>query len=394
MKILQVIPYYAPAWTIGGTVNVAYEISTQLAKNGHEVTVCTSDILDQFHRIPFEGKSNFIEIDGVKVIYFKNLSLIFYRFTRLLITLGMINFLKKEVPKFDIIHLHQYRTFQNIITIYYARKYNIPCFLHPHGSIGRIVEKQSLKFLFDVFFGKYILDSMDKVFALTRTEAMECHNRGVSDFKIEIVPNGVNIDQLKKIPEKGTFRRKYSVGNDKKIILYLGRIHRSKGLDILVHAVRDLLKEIENVDLLLVGPDDRYKHELEKIINELRISKHIRFFGFLPEQDKYAALIDADTLITPIFYGFPITFVESMACGTPIITTNKGDIIDSINHSTGLVVDYTIDALKGAMEKILKDEKLRDRFGQKGKYLVHQKYNWKSITHTIEGHYQNSLKDK
>jgi len=394
MKILQVIPYYAPAWSIGGTVTVAHELSTHLAKNGHDVTVCTSDILDQSQRIPLNGKKNNSNIDGVNVIYFKNFSLMFYRLTRLSFTPGLISFLRNETPKFDVIHLHQYRSIQNIIAIYYAKKYGVPYFLHPHGSIGRVVEKQLLKFLFDVFFGRFILGSVKKIFALTQTEALDCGKIGVSNFKIEIVPNGINKDILKAIPEKGTFRNKYSINGDRKFILYLGRIHRSKGLILLIHAMKDLLSKNQNIDLFFIGPDDRYQQELIKTIEKSGISNHVRFFGFLPDEDKLAALVDAEVFITPIFYGFPITFVESMACGTPIITTNKGDVINTINNNSGFVVDYDAKELSKSIEKILEDKKLRMKLSQNGIKMVLETYNWNVISRQIERYYLNAVKTK
>ena len=389
MKILQVVPYYAPAWSIGGPVKVAYEVSKRLVERGHEVTVFSSDILDPYSRVKYDNMMK--TVDGVKVHYFKNLSLLFYRITRLSITPALIKYAKKEIKNFDVIHLHQYRSFQNILTLHYAKKYNIPCVLQAHGSIARVVEKQGIKKLFDVFFGFGILRDVNKVLALTKTEAEECRRMGVNEEQIEIIPNGIDLSEYSSMPERGVFREKHSIKDNEKVILYLGRIHISKGLDLLMRAFADLLNELKDVKIVLIGPDDRYLSELNKIITSLGIKEMVRYIGFVSEKEKLAAYVDADVFVTPSFYGFPITFLEAMACGVPIITTNEGDFIEGIDNEIGFVVRYDKRELKDALFNILTNEKLRQRFRRNCREKIRE-YDWKVIVNKIEEIYSSVVK--
>lgn len=379
MRILQVIPYYAPAWSFGGTVRVAYEISTRLAKKGHEVTVYTSDFGSPQSRVPISKGNDYEMIDGVKVFYFKNLSLLFYRLTRLAITPSLIRFARRDLSNYDIIHLHQYRSLQNVIILYFAKRKGIPCVIHPHGSIGRVVEKRTLKYLFDTFFGYNILQSVKKVFALTSSEAQECSTLGVSKDIIQVVPNGIDISVLNAKQKSGLFKEKYGIENSEKMVLYLGRLHRSKGLDLLIDSFYELSIRMDDVILILIGPDDRYKVELEKKIDSYNLNNKVKILGYIPEEDKYAALSDADVFVTPSFYGFPVTFIESLACGTPIVTSNYGDYIDEIDGFAGIFTDYSATCFKNAMQKILTDTKLRNQLGENGKKLVQEHYNWDKI---------------
>ena len=389
MNILQVIPYYAPAWSFGGTVKVAYEISTRLVKRGHRVTVFSSDFLDPYSRVNYDSHTRVVK--GVKVHYFKNLSLLFYRITRLSITPVLIKYAKSEIKNFEVVHLHQYRSFQNIICIHYAKKYNIPCILQAHGSIARVVEKQRLKKLFDVFFGFGILRDVNKVLALTKTEAEKCMRMGVNEEQIEIIPNGIDLSEYSSMPERGVFREKHSIKDNEKVILYLGRIHISKGLDLLMRAFADLLNELKDVKIVLIGPDDRYLSELNKIITSLGIKEMVRYIGFVSEKEKLAAYVDADVFVTPSFYGFPITFLEAMACGVPIITTNKGDFIEGIDNEIGFVVRYDKRELKNALFNILTDEELRLRFRRNCREKIRE-YDWKVIVNKIEEIYSSVVK--
>jgi len=148
MKILQMIPAFYPARAYGGTVEVAYHLSKELVRRGHEVTVYTSDTLDKYHR----QKDKVSEFDGIKVYYFKNLSnrLAWHR---LIFTPSMPPQLSKEIEKFDIIHLHGARNFQNILAHHYSKKYGVPYVLQAHGSLPRIMAWQGLKWVYDLLFG-------------------------------------------------------------------------------------------------------------------------------------------------------------------------------------------------------------------------------------------------
>src|SRR3972149_8108512 len=137
MKILQVVQFFSS--NHGGSAIVPYEVSKQLQKKGHDVTVITTD---------FMMNNEFIDsLDGVEVIPFHcqmNIG-------GLLISSSINKYLKENIYKFDIIHMHNFRTYQNIIVHKYAKKYGIPYVLQAHGSVLRIIEKKGFKYLFDKF---------------------------------------------------------------------------------------------------------------------------------------------------------------------------------------------------------------------------------------------------
>jgi glycosyltransferase involved in cell wall biosynthesis len=164
----------------------------------------------------------------------------------------------------------------------------------------------------------------------------------------------------------------------------LGRLHKSKGIDLLIEAFSELTTELDNVKLMLVGPDDGYMLTLEKRAEELKIKDKTIFTGRVPEKEKLMAFIDADVFVTPRFYGFPSTFLEAIACGVPIITTNEGDKLEWIHNNVGYVTDYNRDQLKDAILNILTNDKIRQEFGKKAKSLVREEFNWSKIAGQLE----------
>ena len=378
MKILQVIPRFNPA--LGGGVNVVYNISKFMAMRGHDVTIITTNYKFDIEYSKIIGK------EGVEVIPFDYL----FNLHLFIPSPTMKDWLSKNIKKYDIIHLNGARAYQNNIIYKYAVKYDVPYVLQTHGSILRIIEIQRLKRLYDIIWGYKLYKGASKVIALTQSEAEACISMGVTKNKVEIIPNGVDLNEFNNFPRKGKFREKYSIGNNEKLILYLGRLHKSKGIALLLKAFSDLIKDLDDAKLIFVGPDDGYKNKLEKLANDLDVTNEVIFTGHVSENEKMMALIDADVFVTPRFYGFPITFLEALACGVPIITTTEGDFIEGFNNEVGFVVEYDKKELKSKLVEILVNDELKKRFKENAKKKSND-YDWRVLVEKMERMYEGCL---
>jgi glycosyltransferase involved in cell wall biosynthesis len=372
MKVLQVIPRFNPS--LGGGVDVVYNISKQLALRGHDVTVATTDYLFDV------DYARTIEDLGVEVIPFRHL----FNYCLYIPSPDLKAWCKAHISGFDIVHLNGTRSYQNSVVMNHAVKGGIPIVLQAHGSIMRIVERRGIKWLYDQVWGDKLLTNASAFIALSHSEA-EAHQRmGVAKEKIHVLPNGVDLEKFKDLPEKGEFREKYSIKADEKVVLYLGRLHKSKGIDLLVEAFADLALQMENVKLVLVGPDGGFKGDLLKRIVDRDILDKVQFTGLVSERDKYAAFIDSDVFVTPKFYGFPITFAEACACGLPIVTTNAGDYLDWIDGVAGFSTGNSVTEVSEAMALVLSQDKRVSQFCENCRNLVSQKFNWERICADLE----------
>jgi glycosyltransferase involved in cell wall biosynthesis len=390
VKVLQIVSVFPPAYAYGGPVKVAYEISKELVKKGHGVTVYTTDAYDAHSRFKYDN--NPMWMNGIEVYHFKNVSNKLAHRENLATAPRMALALNRNIKDFDIVHLHEYRSFQAILVHYYAKKHEIHYVLQAHGALPGIIEKQRLKKLYDRVWGYMILRDASEVIALTKTEAKQYKKMDVDEDKIEIVPNGINLSEYENLPEKGEFRRKYSISDDEKIILYLGRIHKIKGIDLLVKAFADLIEGLDDVRLVLVGHDDGFLSTLKRQIEDLKIGDRILFTGSLYGRDKLEAYVDADVYVLPSVYEiFGITLLEACACGTSVIVTDRCGIADFVDGKVGYVVEYDKNQLRDAIFKILSDEGLRRRFGEEGKRLVEERFNWNRIAEKVENVYKCTL---
>ncbi|HII94941.1 MAG TPA: glycosyltransferase [Candidatus Methanofastidiosum sp.] len=379
MKILHVIPYFTPKR--GGDVNVCYNLSKQIVKGGHDVTIITTDF-------EFDEKyTKDLEETGIKVVPFHCVANI----KLFLISPSMKKWLKKEIKTFDIIHMHDFRSYQNVIVYHYAKKYIIPYVLQPHGSTPRVIEKKKLKWLFDVAFGYKILKDATGVIAVSKEEAEYDRQMGADDKKISVIYNGMDIESFKSLPEREKFKEKYDIQG--KMILYLGRIHKSKGIDIIINAYTKLIKEMGDIALVIAGSDDGYKKELERLAEKLNLGNKVKFTGFVDENDKMAAYVDADLFVHTVRYmgGVGLTPLEAILCNTPVIVTEEcGEVIKEAN--CGYLVKYgDVEGLKEKIKVILEKPEEVKELVEKGKKYIIENLTWNKATEKILRKYLETL---
>ncbi len=332
MRILHAFDLFSPYG--GGTVDLIHKLARALTQQGHEITIYTSD-----YKLDREYLAS---LPQVKVYPFH----LWLTLPGLYLTPGIIAEAKKRLSDFEIIHLHCFRSFQNMVLHHYARKYGVPYVVDAHGSTPRTVMgkrgfKWLLRWLFDLIFGYRILRDAARVIAETEVGVNEYRRFGVPPEKIVLIPPPFDVAAFSRLPAPERFRQKYGL-EGKKIVMFLGRIHWIKGLDFLVESFYQLTKRRNDTVLAIVGNDDGYKPALDKLIERLDLSDRVLFTGFLSGEEKLAALVDADVVVQTSRYeqGAWAPF-EAILCNTPIIVSdNSGAGEDVRRIDAGYLVEY------------------------------------------------------
>ena len=381
MNILHIVPYFYPAWSYGGTPRVVFELCRELVKKGHNVTVYTTDVFNKNSR----QSTNCIEaeVEGIKIKYFKNISNSLAFNQKVFISPAISKALKKNLKQFDMVHLHEFRTLQNAAAYKYLTKYKIPYILSAHGSVLRLMGKEFLKMLFDKSIGFKILKSAKRVIAVSNIEVEQYIKMGVERDRISLIPNGINISEFENADKvKGNFRRAYKL-SDKKILLFIGRLNAIKGIDFLLNTFAILTKDIKDTILVIAGPDDGYKSEIESRINLLKINDKVLLIDGLYGEDKISAMKDADMFIYPSRHEiFGIAPLEALMCGTPVIVTENCGCADFLREANGgIVVKYQdISGLLDSIQNILDKKEEAKKLASNGMELVQRQFNWNEIT--------------
>ncbi len=332
MKILQVFDLFTPH--TNGTVKLLYELSKALLLKKHEVTIYCSD---------FKIDQGYIDsLQGLKAYPFHN----WFNLAGFRIMPDIIGGARRGLHGFDIIHLHSCRSFANVVTHHYAKKYRVPYVLDAHGSAPRMTAgkrgvKWLLKWLFDIAFGYRLLRDASRVIAETEVGINEYRELGVKEDKIVLITPPLPVEEFADLPAQGLFRQKYDI-KAKHVVMFLGRINWIKGLDFLAESFYELARHRSDVILAIVGPDDGYKPTLEGIVEKLKLSDRVLFTGFLGGKDKLSALVDADVVVqTSRYEQGAWAPLEAVLCSTPIIvSSNSGAGEDVRRIDAGYLVEW------------------------------------------------------
>ena len=389
MNILHVYPIFNPE-IASGAAKVAYEISKRLVNRGHNVAFLTSDMIYWGARY----KAGKYTVDNILVYRLKTFAPILAKKFKISITPRLFYVGTCELKEFDVVHLHGYISFQNFVLYYLVKKYGLSYVIHAHGSLSRGGAWPRLKEIYSFLFGRKLLREASKLVAISPIEATQYETIGIPREKIVIIPNGVDLADCAQFPPKGQFRKKYKIGEDKKIILFVGRINRYKGLDFLIKGFAYLTKKMDIDSLLvIVGPDDGYLKDLVRLMREYEVEKRVLLTGPLFGIQKIEAYVDAsvfvslDSLKDVVFL---LTPLEAAVCNTPVILTKSNYIAHLADQEKfGYSVNYgNIKELAIKLKEILTNEDLAREMGTKGRDFVRRNFTWDRAVRKLEKVYK------
>ncbi|MCI5867700.1 MAG: glycosyltransferase [Methanosphaera sp.] len=372
MNILEVIPYFT--FARGGDVAVCYNLTRQFTDKGHDVTILTTNF--EYNK---EDTDTIDNLQMVNVDYKFNFALFIY-------SPQMKKWLDENIKNFDIIHMHELRSYQNIVVMEYAKKYNIPYIIQPHASTPTNVGQSLFKKLFDVFFGNKLMQNASHIIAVSDYEAK--YDKLMTNAPVEVVYNGMNVDEFENIDSYDTFLEGIPY------ILYFGRLDSLKGINYIIEAFAQLPDEFREYKLVIAGKISDYKKTLDEIITKYDIKDRVIFTGFVDEADKNAIYRDAKLFVNPVKYmgGVALTVFESILAGTPVVVTRQsGEVIEKID--AGIIVEYAdIEQLKDAIITSLTDTKLTQRQLENGQNYIKNNLQWCDVADHILEIYEKYIK--
>lgn len=384
MKILHIIANLAPR--SGGPVKVCLELCEELTKRGNQVSIFTTnlDFPDGFIDVSVHKN---VQKNGVKIQYFP------VQFRPWVYSHELGKELRIRIKTFDIVHIHGLYRYPQTIAAYYARKYTIPYIIRPHGSLDPFLYNNSgNRYVKRVYERLIEFRNLNRASAIHFTAEEERLLTQFLNLKADsvVIPNGIFTEKYKILPPKGSFRKKHDL-NDKKIILHLGRINFIKGLDILIKAFSMIAKYSDDCVLVIAGPDNEgYSDVVKQWIIEEEIEERVLFPGMLYGVEVLEAFVDADIFALPSYTeNFGIAVIEAMACGLPVVISDKVNIWQEIAKSgAGKVAPCNADYFAKIMLELLDNPEIAQQMGKKGKALVKKQYQWSKVAAAMEDAYR------
>ena len=378
MRILKTVQSYYPFREAGGPVMKVRALARGLAQRGHQVTVMTADLglgNGSGHEIDAErcrwGWHS--QEDGVETIYLATAA---HR-RALTVNPGVIKFCRASVAQFDLAHIYGVYDLLGPVAGHFCRREGIPYVLEPIGMFKPIVRSLWQKRLCRWLIGNALVGGAQSLIATSEQERQELIAGGIAAARIVVRRNGIDFPERQ--PVRGDFRRRWSIRNGTKLILFLGRMVSKKSPDLLLEAFADWRVRTTNGSdavLVLAGPEERdsFVPRLRKMIGQFGLDHSVLITGPLYDDAKWQAYRDADVFVLPSQNeNFGNTAAEAAACGTPVIVTNRCGIATFVGRRD--VVPHDRVELGRALGQLLDDSALRQRC-QDGCAEMAEKLSW------------------
>lgn len=341
----------------GGAEQVVHEHCKGWIEAGHSVTLFTSH---------FTGSEEKEIIDGVEVIRKS------FQYWGVQIS-AFFWYVFKKHNKFDLV-IDQFHGIPFFTPLYF-RSTKLALI---QEIAGKVWLKNDLPFPFNWIIGLigYIGEPFMFLFYKntpfmtgSKSTKIQLIKVGIPSENIYIVNHGVIVKKPKKIINKEKV----------KTIIYLGAITHDKGIGDVLKTF-SILSKLGNYKFWIIGKaSEYYKKYIEKMVNNLDISKNTNYFGFVDQKTKFTLLAKAHVLINPsILEGWGLVNIEANAVGTPVIAYKSPGLVDSVKDGqSGIICKInTPESMAGEVSSLLEDNQLYTKL-QKGATVWSKQFSWK-----------------
>jgi glycosyltransferase involved in cell wall biosynthesis len=306
----------------------------------------------------------------------------------------MARMARRWVDDADVVHVHALWEQVQYHTARAARRAGKPYVVTPHGMLaGWAMNKSGWgKRLYLALRLRRNLDGASLVHYTSAAERDGSVAAGIRATPV-VEPNGLDLAEFSPPPARGSFRAAHPGIGTRPIVLFLGRLHPKKGLDLLVPAFAKALRGMPPAEvpvLVLAGPDEGgYRHTVERWVRENDLAGHVVFTGMLRGPDRISALVDADLFCLPSYNeNFGIVVAESLAAGCPVVVSDQVNIHSDVTETgVGQVVPCDVPALAGALRRWMTDAGLRAAASASAPAVARARYDSDAVARHWVDHY-------
>ena len=364
MRVLHVVPSYLPGFRYGGPIASVHGLCRGLARRGARCEVWTTD-RDEGVRLDVHDHEE-REIDGVRVRYFRVLGP-----ERLRYAPSMARALEQEVEAFDLVHAHGLFQYPTTLALAAARRRGVPQVLSPRGMLQREVlaaRGRLRKRLWLAWLDHLNLRRLPLLHVTSDLERERLPELGFAWPDSVVVPNPVEHvgfdGDWTAVPEPVS----RVCAREPELVLFLGRLHAKKGLDLLCEA---FARVPQGPHLAIAGPDEGYGPRLGADLDRLGLRDRVTVLGPVQGQAKAALLEHARCLVLPSrSENFANVVFEAMAAGTPPIVTPDVGAAQWVRDGCGAVVHADVTAWTATIGSVLGDAAGTERMARRGRSVA------------------------
>ncbi len=388
MRLLHIIPYMHPS--AGGPPVVVDQWCAGLKQLGHDVEVITTDSYAPREDAHWQTEMR----SRYRITVLKKIGPRGFGYAK-----RMKETFAEKLSSVDLVHVHNIWGYGSLLAARGCKRRNVRFVVSSHGmldpySMGR---KSWKKLLYGrIFEFPALRSAAGMIFTHSEEERLArqtCFNlpRGY------VVPLGTDdppFEDRQTLSQE--FLRQFPLTAKGPRILFLSRLHEKKGLNLLIPAFQQIVRQHPTTQLVLVGPgDSTYIDHLQAQAKSLDILNSMHFTGPLHGREKWAALASANLYVLPSYQeNFAIALVEALRIGTPVVCSQRVNLSSDLQQAgAATICDLTVNGVANAIIRLMLAPEDAQRQGKIGSALAEKKYTWKSSITTLVNAYRAILSD-
>jgi glycosyltransferase involved in cell wall biosynthesis len=327
------------------------------------------------------------DADGVKVVHGRHLATL-----QQLPDVKLARALYREIEACDIVHVHSVWNSTTSLSAYLARRAGRLYVISPRGMFDsfNVRAKYRRKMLWHFFVDRNNFSGAAGLHFLDEAELENCAPPFRPNGRAVLVwPNGIDFE---KIAAGAAFSSKPTDGSNIKL-LFLGRLHPIKGLELQLDVVALLRTRGVPVRLSLVGPDDGAMSDLLAHAREKQVADLVEFSGPIYDDSRYALLRDATAvLLTSHYECNSVAAAETFAAGGLLIGTDTCHLDNASRFGAAIVVSRQAEAVADAIMAVASDRQRNETTRQRAQAFAQQKLSWHAAAEATLRFYDRVLR--
>lgn len=375
MKIINISPVFPPLWHYGGSVTTSFAMARELAGQGHEIFALTTEgryLSNQ--KVPISQDT---EWDGVPVRYCK-----MWGPAPPFWSPELRNQVRLRAPHYDIALIRSCWTYVGIAAGKECKRAGVPYLAYPEGSLDPWLFRYSRlkKYLWWHLWERSYFQGAAAIVANTQADLEHIASMGLTN-RIEVINNGVNLSDFEEAVSREELESRWPILKGKRWLLFIGRLHHKKGLDLLIPAFKRISRNFPDHLLVIAGIDEGgYEKSVHQIVKEFGVTDKVIFTGPVYGATKVRLLKEADVFVlTSYSEGQPMAVIEALGCGVPVLITTPCNVPEVAEAGAGFVVPPSIEPIVLALTDILCEDRLREDMGKRARNLVESRFTWEKV---------------
>ena len=375
MRICLVSSSFYPATFYGGPISATWDLSQELAKKDVEMYISTTNA---------NGNSR-LKVNTNRFIKQKEKLFVKYYHEQIInrFSLAFIFGIWDDIRKADVVYIQYLFHYTVLFSLLFSAVQAKEIIICPRGSFSSFTLSNKLPLLKALWL-KLFIKPFSKSINWQASSYLEENDikRRFPNARVEIINDGVDFSSFQEFNkyEKNELLEKYTNTQFKaisNIFFSMGRLHAIKAFGVLIDAFSLFIKEDTNAKLIIAGGDDGVGDNLKQQIIDLKLQDSVFLIGAIDFEDKKTLLNNCDYFtLASEFESFGIVVAEALACGKPIVLSNKTPWKDLEKNKCGILVDNEKNSFSNAFSKVIKE-----KYDSKAiKNYVQSNYDWSIIT--------------